>query len=102
MTLLSLEPSILFHHITWACNLCDCDNAVTVTCDITFCLLCLYPNKEKETQNKIKENKKKGKLNKTKSIVHNSDTTRKSLSSENPKSIILLHTIFKKIKWNFL
>ena len=53
-----------------------------------FCLLHLCPNKEKETQNKIKENKKKGKLNKTKSIVHNSDTTRKSLSSENPKSII--------------
>ena len=30
-----------------------------VTCDITFCLLCLYPNKEKESQNKIKENKTK-------------------------------------------
>ena len=29
-------------------------------CDITFCLLYLYPNKEKEkeTQNKIKEHKK--------------------------------------------
>jgi len=33
-----------------------------VTCDITFCLLHLCPNKEKvkETQNKIKENKRKG------------------------------------------
>jgi len=32
-----------------------------VTCDDMFCLLCLYLNKEKETQNKIKENKRKGK-----------------------------------------
>ena len=51
---------MLFHH---------------VTCDITFCLLPLCPNKEKEkeTQNKIKEYKRKGKQNKTKSIVHNSN-----------------------------
>ena len=40
-------------------NLCLCDMYVTVTCDITFCLLCLYPNKKrKRPQNKIK---KKGK-----------------------------------------
>ena len=34
-----------------------------VTCDIMFCLLCLYPNKEKkkETQNKIKKHKRKEK-----------------------------------------
>jgi len=44
---------ILLHHVTY----------VTVTCDVTFCLLCLCPSKEKEkeTQNKIKENKRKGK-----------------------------------------
>ena len=42
-------------------KLCLCDMFVTVTCDITFCLLHLYPNKKrKRPQNKIKE-KGKGK-----------------------------------------
>ena len=34
---------------------------MTVTYDITFCLLCLYLNKEKEIQNKIKRPKRKEK-----------------------------------------
>jgi len=37
-------------------------NHAYVTCDIMFCLLCLYPNKEKDPQNKIKENKIKPSL----------------------------------------
>ena len=42
-------------------DLCLCDIYVTVTCDITFCLLRLCPNKKrKKPQNKIKE-KGKGK-----------------------------------------
>ena len=51
--------------------------AISLLCHLSlfiFCLLCLYPNKEKkETQNKIKKNKRKGKQNKTKFIIHNSD-----------------------------
>ena len=42
-------------------KLCLGDMYVTVIYDIMFCLLCLCPTKEKETQNKIKENKRKGK-----------------------------------------
>jgi len=51
---------VLLHHISmwhmwqWPCH--DCDICVTVTCDVTFCLLYLCSNKKK-TQNKIKENK---------------------------------------------
>jgi len=37
---------------------------MTIICDVTFYLLCLYQNnkKEKETQNKIKEREKENKI----------------------------------------
>ena len=43
---------VLLHHVSHVTCV-----TVTVTCDVTFCLLHLCPNKEKETQNKIQENK---------------------------------------------
>ena len=54
---MTVTMSITVANITT--KLCLCDMYVTVTCDTTFCLLCLYPNKEKEKeiQNKIKENR---------------------------------------------
>ena len=52
MTSSSLEPSMLFHHIMWVCDWCDCDHAVTVTCDIMFCLLCLSSNEENKREGK--------------------------------------------------
>ena len=63
MILSSLEPSMLFHHIIWAGDWCDSDSAMTVTCGITFCLLCLSSNEEKENKNS-KQNK--GKIRKIK------------------------------------
>ena len=58
MTSSSLEPSILFHYIMWVDDWCDSDSAMTVTCGITFCLLCLSSNEEKENKNS-KQNKEK-------------------------------------------
>ena len=39
----------------------ECVTYITVTYKIMFCLLCLCPNKKKETKNKIKRNERKGK-----------------------------------------
>ena len=56
ITLLFLKPSLLFHYITWACDLCDHD------CDLWCHVFFAYVhNKEKgiETWNKINKEKEK-------------------------------------------
>ena len=66
MTLLFLEPLTLFYYIMWVCDLCDCCimpcDMWHMTCNVTFCLLCLYPNKEKEKEKKNKRKEKKRKI----------------------------------------